>query len=330
MFLGTQRRFGVEIEFTGVNRDTVRQALRSNGIACEVQHYNHRTQPVWKIVTDSSCGFEMVSPILQGERGFQDLKVVLDTMTQVGCQVNRQTGIHVHLEATDLSLLDVKHILKRYSDNEQEIDSWFPRSRRGNNNSYCHSIDYYCNLNRLDLQLDGPVSEGARLTAKFCKVNTNHLNGYGTIEFRQHAGSTDYNKVSNWILFLQHFVEQSAKIKSSKSIKMEGRISKSKPFAFLRKTLVDLGYEVSYEGRVRANRVWTISKDDQTYIFSTDDMKHFYTSNLNQSGIEIDRPVLSNDWMQTINNEAIDATISASIPNSVVEFFQNRREELSA
>ena len=84
MFLGTQRRFGVEIEFVGVNRDELARAISAQGIDCVVEGYNHRTQSHWKIVTDASCGYEMDSPILQGESGFFDLKVVMDTMTGMG------------------------------------------------------------------------------------------------------------------------------------------------------------------------------------------------------------------------------------------------------
>ena len=141
MFLGTQRRFGVEIEFAGgVNRETLARELNTAGVQCQSEYYNHSTRSYWKLTTDASCGYEMVSPILQGEEGFQQLKKVLDIMAEMGCTVNRSTGVHVHLEAADLTALDVKNIVTRYADNEAEIDTWFPRSRRASNNQYCLSL----------------------------------------------------------------------------------------------------------------------------------------------------------------------------------------------
>jgi len=62
--------FGVEIEVCyheHYDRYHVRDALVDGGVQAIVSGYE--AQPVWKIVHDSSCGYEIVSPVLQGNEG---------------------------------------------------------------------------------------------------------------------------------------------------------------------------------------------------------------------------------------------------------------------
>ena len=46
---------------------------------------------------------------------------------------------------------------------------------------------------------------------RYFKVNPISYDRHKTIEFRQHSGTTDYEKISNWILFLAKLVEFSYK-----------------------------------------------------------------------------------------------------------------------
>ncbi len=336
MFLGTERKFGVEVEYAsrGVARGTLATLLEQRGVPCRVEGYNHTTRPHWKVTTDVSCGYEVVSPVLQGEDGFRQLKVVLDTMTELGCQVNRNTGVHVHLDASDLEALDVANVVKRYQANEQEIDQWFPRSRRGSANNYCRALDSVVDrraMEHMELRGEGLAARYAAgvVGTRFAKVNTHATMRHGTIEFRQHAGSTDYEKVSNWVLFLQHFVEQSRKVKQAESVSLTGRRSKSKPFNLLRKTLEQKGFSVSYEGRVRSKRVWTVTKGDMSRSFSTGEMRDFYASEVSDSGVEVDSPKLNPSWLDTLM-PTVDQSLMASVPAVVQCFFHNRRAELAA
>ena len=57
------RRFGVEIEFLStITKEQAVMSLRAAGIRVESSYYTHDTTPYWKIVTDGSCGYELVSP----------------------------------------------------------------------------------------------------------------------------------------------------------------------------------------------------------------------------------------------------------------------------
>ena len=99
--------FGVELECylpNGVSRveaaERVSQAIGGRPVRCE--GYNHRDGNYWKIVSDVSVsgrqnGWEFVSPILKGQSGLDELKIVMDTLTAIGATVDRHCGTHVHI-----------------------------------------------------------------------------------------------------------------------------------------------------------------------------------------------------------------------------------------
>ena len=341
MFLGTERKFGVEVEYAsrGVARGTLATLLEQRGVPCRVEGYNHTTRPHWKVTTDVSCGYEVVSPVLQGEDGFRQLKVVLDTMTELGCQVNRNTGVHVHLDASDLEAVDVANVVKRYQANEQEIDQWFPRSRRGSANNYCRALDSVVDrraMERMELRGEGLAARYAAdvVGTRFAKVNTHATMRHGTIEFRQHAGSTDYEKVSNWVLFLQHFVEQSRKVKTANGASATFRAKKpSKPFAELREQFERAGFTLKYSGaKVRGGLGWKlVAPNGEVELFSNLELDALYVDQGNLTG---GRRVLNNaglDFLaQKMGGTTVDVSLNAEVPAPVVEFFDNRRAQLAA
>lgn len=90
-------RFGVEIEFLGAPRDVVTRALTDAGIPAAEEDYNHRTRDYWKVITDSSCGYEMVSPPLYWHQRLV-IRQAMRVARQVGADVNVDCGLHVHHE----------------------------------------------------------------------------------------------------------------------------------------------------------------------------------------------------------------------------------------
>ena len=90
-----QKGFGVEIEFLrprGVSQQQIANeiddALNAVDGGCRVESYNHITRPQWKLVTDSSVhgsrnllgNKELVSPILKGQNGKEQLMIVLEVL----------------------------------------------------------------------------------------------------------------------------------------------------------------------------------------------------------------------------------------------------------
>jgi hypothetical protein len=97
--------FGVEIEIRAtLDREQIARALQAANINAAAESYNHSTRPYWKVITDSSCGYEIVSPVLRGEQGLGELAKVCQILTDLGCQVNRSCGLHVHIGADALGV----------------------------------------------------------------------------------------------------------------------------------------------------------------------------------------------------------------------------------
>ena len=71
------RKFGIEMEIVGIDRQTALRALRAISISVQNEDYNHNTRGHWKLVSDSSVhgGFEVVSPVLHGEAGLEEARM---------------------------------------------------------------------------------------------------------------------------------------------------------------------------------------------------------------------------------------------------------------
>lgn len=212
------RTFGVEIETFGPNKFNVAAAISEQVTPCAVEGYNHDTRNHWKIVPDASVpdGFEVVSPVLQGDEGLQQVVAVCRVLNEQGCRINRSCGLHVHVGARDLNAAEVATIMNRYAAYENEIDAFMPVSRRATNNPYCQPAPR--------VRMNAPsVAAIAGSAERMCKVNLTAYLRHGTIEFRQHSGSTNGDKITNWVRFVLQFVE------ASRAIANGGGASESRP-----------------------------------------------------------------------------------------------------
>lgn len=202
------RRFGVEIEAYNCTRDTLAAALREEGIQVTVESYNHNTRNHWKLVTDSSLSgnqtFELVSPVLEGQRGLQELKKVCWVLDACNVKVNSSCGLHIHFDAANFTLQTWKNIAISYKRIESVIDRFMPQSRR--NNQYCRSLQIITEQSVNNATSIEQLQSGAFQRTRYFKVNPQSYSRHKTIEFRQHSGSINFEKISNWILFLNGLV----------------------------------------------------------------------------------------------------------------------------
>lgn len=208
------RTFGVEIEACGIVPQTLAHELTAAGIECHVEGYNHTTRPHWKVVSDGSLQgdspFELVSPVLQGEEGLTTLKVVCGVLNRLGARINKTCGLHVHFGVGEFEY-DVKfwrNLINTYAELEPQIDAVMPPSRRGAHNSYCRPLARPGLREQLARCHDLRAIE--RVATKGCryhKVNINSFWRHKTVEFRHHSGTTDFEKISNWVRLLSRLVE---------------------------------------------------------------------------------------------------------------------------
>lgn len=211
------RTFGVEIECIGISQTAAHAAITAAGFACEIEGYNHNTRTHWKIVTDGSVrdnrgnpGIEVVSPVLRGVDGLNQLRTVAAALSAAGATANKTCGLHVHVGAADLTINEIKMIVKRYESFENVIDSYMPVSRRANNNTYLKSMADWTRAYGTQLAACGTVSDIlSRSWDRYYKVNLAAYVRQNTIEFRQHSGTVSPEKIGNWVLFVLNFVEVS-------------------------------------------------------------------------------------------------------------------------
>ncbi len=202
------RKFGIEIEAYGVSRTELKRALEAAGIPVTIDTRTSQATS-WKITTDGSINgtetFELVSPVLSGEQGLEDLKKVCQVLKRKNAKINKSCGLHVHVEVADFQVNDWKNLLINYLVLENEIDSFLPVSRRSNNNNFCKSLK----LSTLE-QAKTKIQNCSTLVDmqtqvynnRYYKVNLHSYRKFRTVEFRHHAGSVEFEKISNWVLFV--------------------------------------------------------------------------------------------------------------------------------
>ena len=203
--------FGVEIECL-VPATAMRECAERNDLPFEYERYNHTdNSSYFKFVPDGSLSgdnpIECVSPVLAGNNGMKSLETCCKALNEAGAQVNRTTGLHVHIGAQKLSDKAYVNVFANYQMLERVIDTFMANSRRANNNGYCRSLQgkdfsFCTSKNDVYEAMDGD---------RYYKVNACSYMRHNTIEFRQHQGSTDFEKISNWVNFCAKLVAWSKK-----------------------------------------------------------------------------------------------------------------------
>ncbi len=199
--------FGCELECflpRGVSHAEAARRLTAEGLDVRAESWGHVTRTWWKIVTDGSLnnytrGAEFVSPVLKGQEGLGQVEKLCRALTRMGAKVNKTCGLHVHVGAANITSEELTRLLKLYGRNERTIDRLMPESRR--NNRYCGSViipERLCETVQEVLQAIRCTSYQSN---RFRKLNAASWWSHRTVEFRQHSGSVEADKVCNWVQF---------------------------------------------------------------------------------------------------------------------------------
>ena len=203
--------FGVEIECL-VAANIMRESATRNEMPFQYEGYNHvDNNRYYKFVSDSSIRgenpIECVSPVLTGKEGMKSLEICCKALNEAGAQVNRSTGLHIHIGAVNLSDKAYINVFKNYQKLEKVIDTFMANSRRENNSQWCKSIrgfEFSICQTKSDVYNTMDCN-------RYFKVNACSYERHKTIEFRQHQGTTDFEKIFNWVNFCAKLVAWSKK-----------------------------------------------------------------------------------------------------------------------
>ena len=239
---GVEIEFGLNRDITEENFKSEFEMRTGEKIVMSTRDYNTPVNPTkWTLAYDGSVrvrnhyGRELKSPPIKLSQ-INRIKKVYDYLNEVG-KVNRTCGQHVHIDCNDMTFKQWKKVLIAYLVNEDVIDMMHPVSRRfgsGVGTQYCGS-----GFGRRGISTDRVLtnrhgSTYATLQEHYKSVVINECikkikkarnvrqlvsrgfgdkysnvcfkENFGTIEFRQHAGTLEEDKIINWIRFLNQFV----------------------------------------------------------------------------------------------------------------------------
>ena len=219
----SKRTFGIEIEFNArASRAQIAELLNKKvrNSLIQDESYNHRTQAYWKLITDSSCGYELVSPPLKGNKGLTEMYKILKALNNApsdfGVRVDISCGVHVHVDVNDLNYNQIGNVVKLYARASEQIDKVLSpsRRRRGDRGQRWAQNLLDCVHGRDDKQrmislwnsvsscnkssnsvADNVRDLANRFGGRYKAVNLTSYRAYGTIEFRQHQGTTHPEKI---------------------------------------------------------------------------------------------------------------------------------------
>ena len=215
---------GFEFETAGRSVPFVKAELQARGIkGCKVV-----------VDTTPSVDAEIVTPPLAPcQTTWEYLEKLCKALEEMGCKVNERCGLHVHIsnarlkenvtpaqftgtsiahaertggyhtdhaDPMDAALL--KDVMLRYTEQQDAVNSMLPCSRRDNYMTRLLSPARILRANTID-------ELKAATHGKFSTINLVPWSTYGTIEFRQAAGTIEFEKAKNWGLFLINLIEWS-------------------------------------------------------------------------------------------------------------------------
>jgi len=186
----------------------------------------------WQQVTDGSIGEkgrEYVSPILQGDEGFQEIDRMTTLLKSHGYFVKRQCGLHVHIDGRDLECGDIKKLLKITRYYEPVLYAMLPASRR--EGTYSVPLQRFPKSRfRIGIKDEealkrlwyGRKGETVNLKSKYHHSRYYGLNIHSwffrrSLEFRYHSGTLNPLKITNFIIICQAMVD---KAKGEKKFKI--------------------------------------------------------------------------------------------------------------
>ena len=203
------RKFGVEIEFDSndLGRDRVARELGRAFDSVGLRRWYFRD----RIDYDGS-ELELRTPILQGKDGFDKLKLVMDTLNNLGCYADLEAdGLHVHHDAPEfIHNIDLCiRLVKNWRSNSHLIYQFVDSVRYAS--SYAEDGGYWACPRWSDGEVQKMETERQIPHWDRHDLNLCALSKHGTVEIRLHEGTLSYDEAASWIKFGQKFLDHTVK-----------------------------------------------------------------------------------------------------------------------
>lgn len=163
---------------------------------------------VWNVVFDGSCGWEIVTPILRGRTGLEDLACLFHRLEEervlenLGLHVDYSTGVHVHLAWRYGRPHRIRRLLRFLRRFEPALASLVAPSRVVGSaaEQYCSSWRATIGDEKLArLKTIQDVYSLVRDQSRYVSVNVSGIkNRPQRLEVRLHSGTVEASKMALW------------------------------------------------------------------------------------------------------------------------------------
>jgi hypothetical protein len=275
-----------------ISKDAIARYLNLRGVTTRVTGYTHDTTSYWKIVDDCTVratntnqigGNELVSPKLYGEEGKQQLKIALKALNDLGCTVNKTCGLHVHHDVTaEMSVQDKKYetsflnrLIKTVLKYENIIYRLIAPSRlqrigRGywtiparaifsGGRGYDMTAKWIAKrvLKNLKTDVDRKYDHNTTVPRatqynRYCGLNLENIWTRGSVEFRYHQGSLNFEKIWAWVVLTQAIVNSA---RDKKAVKFTTVQSNEHGLFHFRRAIGFIGQDQQCADTAFANKV---------------------------------------------------------------------------
>ena len=174
---------------------------------------------------------------------------------------------------------------------------------------------------------------------RYYKVNLTNVATRGAMEFRQHSGTVEYNKIANWTIFLMQFVEKSIELSAALPV-----AAKNRWFAAIRNVFEANDYTVTWD---RSQKAWvathvtgltkSLNNEAMTALYKTGTTDYQMQKN---GGDHVDPDAFSDLFSSMMGitrfdfngrrmaNVGVDE-LMAGVADNIKNYFEERKEELN-
>jgi predicted DNA-binding WGR domain protein len=204
----TGRKFGVEIETnTNLRKSVLCKLLKDRGLkARSISGYTTSNGDKWDIKNDSSCGYEIASPILSGPQGIFDLKLAVDKIKDALLDTHMpddRCGIHITVDVSDFNKVDIKRLIIGFLKAQHHFFDMCNESRQ--NNTYCKKY----NISKIDQCIRATTVSKIQSILNICKYRGLNLTKLSdkVVEFRMFQSELSARKITEWVRVCVGFIE---------------------------------------------------------------------------------------------------------------------------
>jgi hypothetical protein len=192
-------------EYSDYHTEATTTVYLDNGSSWEVPNPDFEDPRYCSYCCDNGSDYdeddcvELVSPILTSMHS-RGLKQICDDLEYA--PRTDSAGIHVHVEAKELTVRQISQLVLAYDSIEHLIESSYDRVERG----YCkrRSADDILEIAR-DAKT-APNQQSMNKGDRYVTVNLQALSAHGTIEFRAMGPKYNYDHLVRWAMFCREMV----------------------------------------------------------------------------------------------------------------------------